>query len=284
MRRRPHFLTARRSSVGPLVVLAVTGAFALTTATSTAFAQVKTAAAPAPAQTPQARAAELFSKGAEAYRRGDLQQAVTSLREAYALDPQPVLLYNLGRAYEDLGDIDSAVATFSRYLEADPNAADRGAIEQRLETLKRQHDERLALERQRDAERARADAEKAERVRREHDAAQVHHSRSVGPYIVGGIGVAGLATGVVFGLVAKSKHDAAATPSTTQQDAIDQQDTAKTFATISTVSLIAGGLLAAAGVTWWLLDNRASSKQGTVSRTFRVGLAPGFLVLERGFP
>ena len=108
--------------------------------------------------------------------------------------------------------------------------------------------------------------------------------RSVGPYIVGGIGIAGLATGAVFGLVATSKHDSATAASTTQQDAIAQQDTAKTFATISTVSFIAGGVLVAAGVTWWFIDRKASGKQGTGAvNSFRVGLAPGFLTLERGF-
>ena len=261
------------------------GAFALTSATpATAHAQGKTAA-PSPAPTPQARAAELFDKGAEAYRRGDFQRAVTLLLEAHTLDPQPVLLFNLGRAYEDLGQLDAAIATFTRYLGEDPNAVDRGAIEQRIETLKRQRDERAALEKQRDAERTRADAEKAERERKEREVAHASRARSIGPYIVAGIGVAGVATGVVFGLLSKSKHDDASAPSTTQQDAIDLQDTAKSFATISTVSFIAGGVLVAAGATWWILDGKAATKQGTAPSptSFRVGVAPGFLILQRGF-
>jgi tetratricopeptide (TPR) repeat protein len=268
----------------PLVALTLFGAVALTCATSTtpARAQGKTAA---PAQTPQARAAELFNKGAEAYRRGDFKQAVALLLEAHTLDPQPVLLYNLGRAYEDSGDVDAAIATFSKYIAEDPKAGDRGAIEQRIERLKRQRDERVALEKQRDAERMRADAEKADRERQEREAAKARPGRSVGPYIVAGVGVAGLGTGVVFGLLSKSKHDSASKASTNQQDAIDQQDTAKSFATISTVSFIAGGVLVAAGATWWILDRKASAKPavGGSSQTFRVGLTPGFLILERGF-
>ena len=283
-----HTLRCRPTRNLPLAALAIAGALTLASATSTtvAYAQGKPAA-PASAQTPQARAAELFNKGAEAYRRGDFPQAIALLREARALDPQPVLLYNLGRAYEDSGDVDSAIATFTKYIEEDPKAVDRGAIEQRVERLKRQREELLALERQRDAERTRADAEKADRERQQREAARARPppTRSVGPYIVAGVGVAGLATGVVFGLVSQSKHDSAASPSTTQQDAIDLQDTAKSFSTISTVSFIAGGVLVAAGATWWFLDRKASSKPavGGAPQSFRVGLAPGFLILERGF-
>jgi tetratricopeptide (TPR) repeat protein len=251
---------------------------------SIAYAQTK--APNTAAQSPQARAAGLFDKGAEAYRRGDFQQAVTLLQEAYGLDPQPVLLYNLARAYEGLGNIDLAIDTFTRYLEADPKTPDRGAIEQRLGTLKRQRDERIALEKQRDAERKRADEEKAERERRAQEQPVVApRERSIGPYIVGGAGIAGLATGVVFGLMANSKHNSAASSSTAQQSAIDQQDTAKSFATISTVSFVVGGVLVAAGATWWFLDGRRVSKQGSAATpTFRVGLAPGFVLLERALP
>ena len=277
-----HFLPCHRSrcSVG----LALAGALMLASAASTTSAHAQ-AKPPASAQTPQARAAELFTKGAEAYRRGEFQEAVTLLIEARSLDPSPVLLYNLGRAYEDLGDTDAAIATFTRYLEEDPKAADKGAIEQRIATLTRQREARLSLEKQRDAERARADQEKADRERQQREAANVPPpSRSVGPYIVAGVGVAGVATGVVFGLMSSSKHDSASSSSTPQQDAIEQQDSAKSFATVSTVSFIAGGVLIAAGATWWLLDRKSSSKpaNGAV-HSFRVGLAPGFLTLEGGF-
>jgi len=277
MRTKP---TRRRR----FALAAALASLALTSALpATARAQGKSAAPGA--QSPQARAADLFNKGAEAYRRGEFQQAVTLLLEAHALDPQPVLLYNLARAYEGLGNIEAAIDTFTRYLEADPKAPDRGAIEQRLGTLKRQRDERLALEKQRDAERTRADQEKAERERKAPTPAPAPHERSVGPYVVAGVGVAGLATGVIFGLMATSKHDGAALASTPQQDAIDQQNSAKSLATISTVSFIVGGALVAAGATWWVIDGKSAGKPATgTARALRVGLAPGFVMLEGRLP
>jgi tetratricopeptide (TPR) repeat protein len=272
------------TSCRPLAFLTSFSLAVLVVAASATPAQAQGKTAPAAAQTPQARAADLFNKGAEAYRRGEFQQAVTLMQEAYSLDPQPVLLYNLARAHEGLGSIDAAIDTFTRYLEADPKAPDRGAIEQRIGTLKRQRDERRALEKQRDAERTRADEEKAERERKQGQRPDDARQRSVLPYVVAGTGVAGLASGVIFGLMANSKHSSATSRSTSQQSAIDQQDTAKSFATVSTVSFIVGGVLVAAGVTWWVIDGKNASKQGTgAAPALRVGLAPGFLMLEQGF-
>jgi tetratricopeptide (TPR) repeat protein len=283
-----HLSATRRrqiSRVAGVVTVTLVSALAGATFVQPAFAQGKPAGSAA--QTPQARAADLFNKGAEAYRRGEFAQAVSMLQEAYSLDPQPVLLYNLARAYEGSGSNDLAIETYARYLEADPKAPDRGAIEQRLGTLKRQRDERIALEKQRDAERARADQEKADRERRQQEQpkAAAPHERSIGPYVVAGVGGAALVSGAIFGLMATSKHSTANQASTSQQSAVDEQSSAKSLATISTISFIAGGVLVAAGVTWWFIDGKSVDKQGKSAATpFRVGLAPGFLLLERALP
>jgi len=72
--------------------------------------------------------------------------------------------------------------------------------------------------------------------------------------IVGGVGVAGLATGLAFGLSAKSAYD----DSKSQCDASycnahghDQRETALDRATVSTVAVGLGALATAAGVALW---------------------------------
>ena len=228
-----------------------------------------------PAATAQNRAAELFKASLEAYRQGDFKQTVALLNEAYALDPQPVIPYNLGRAYEGLGDVDAAIDAYERYLKADPKAPDRLSIEQRIVTLQRQRDE----------EKRRAEAAAVEQRRAEERAKQPHdeppRSRSIGPYIVAGVGAAGLVAGGVFGLVATSKHSAA-TSEHVQTTAIDEQDQAKSMATVSTISFIAGGALLAAGVTWWFLDTPPKKTQGSRGTT-RIGVAPSFVTIARTF-
>src|SRR4051812_34911731 len=71
-------------------------------------------------------AAELFKKSADAYLRGDFGQAIALLDEAYALDPQPVLIYNKARAHEGLGHVDEAIALYEKYLVEEPASPDRG--------------------------------------------------------------------------------------------------------------------------------------------------------------
>lgn len=248
-------------------------------------------ALPASSASAQAHAGELFKTSAEAYRQGDFKRTVDLLNEAFTLDPQPVILYNLGRAYEGLGDLDLAIDAYTRYLAADPKASDRKSLEQRVATLQRQRDEKKGLEKQRDDERQRAELAAEEQKRAEQRAAQPRtrtptstRTRSVGPYIVGGVGLAGLAAGGIVGLMANAKHDAATTERV-QQTAIEQQDQAKSLATISTVSFVVGGVLAAAGVVWWVLDTPPSRgpSTGALAPKGRVGLSPMFITFERSF-
>jgi tetratricopeptide (TPR) repeat protein len=227
-----------------------------------------------PSAAAHARAAELFKKSVDTYRSGDFKQTIDLLNEAYALEPQPVLLYNLARAHEGIGNNDAAIETYEKFLAQEPNAKDRGAIEQRLATLKRQRDERLALEKKSAAQPA------PQPVEPPHE--RPVHRRSVLPYVVGGVGVAGLAAGAVFGLMAGSKRDdAVAAPG--QRDSLDLEDQAKSRATLANVSFVVGGVLLAAGVTWWVLDLNASKKSASIP-AMRVGLGAGLLQLGGALP
>ena len=224
------------------------------------------AAAPARAETPEEkRALELFGQSEDAYQKGQFRQAADLLREAYALKKEPVLLYNLARADEGLGDLESAVKAYEDFLAAQPEAKDRGAIEQRVATLKRQIAEREAAKR---------------RAAMPPPAPPPPERRpSAVPWILVGFGAAGLGTGAAFALLSSGRHkDAVGEP--VQILAAHDQDVAKTDATIATVAFIAGGALAATGLAWGILDLRASGKQSA-----RVGLtpAPGGLRLTGTF-
>jgi hypothetical protein len=73
------------------------------------------APAPPPAVTPastQADVERLFAEGAAFYRGGKYRAAVDKFEEAYALFPEPNLLYNMARAYEALGEVDQALTKY----------------------------------------------------------------------------------------------------------------------------------------------------------------------------
>lgn len=111
-----------------------------TIAMGTVGAAAQEAEAEAPAESAEPDARELFLRGQAAYERGDYEDAVAAWEAGYALDPRPLLQYNLGQAYERLGELPKAVGAFEAYLEhaspSDPNQqrarAQLAAIRERL--------------------------------------------------------------------------------------------------------------------------------------------------------
>jgi tetratricopeptide (TPR) repeat protein len=202
------------------------------------------------------RALELFSDGKKAYKQGDFRTAIDHLEAAYELEPAPVLLYNLARAYEGIGELDKAVSDYERFLTADPNAEDRGAIEARVATLKRQIE--IQSEKQ-----APAEAPPPE--------APVVPARSPSsvPVVVLAAGGAGLVIGGIFGGLAMSENHTQNAATTSQLDGQNAHDRAGSFAVASEVGFIAGGVLAAVGVVWLILD-----RTGTKAHAQSGALAP----------
>lgn len=89
--------------------------------------------------------------------------------------------------------------------------------------------------------------------------------RTVG-MISGGVGVAGLVLGTVFGLQASSKQDDANCPGNVCKDEASASTlrSANDAATISTIAFVAGGVLTVGGVTLWLLGSNSSTKTASV--------------------
>ena len=102
---------------------------------------VATATASAAPRSTREQALELFEKSARAYREGRFQDTIDLLLEARRVKAEPVLLYNLGRAYEAIGRPTDAADAYAQYLSEDPGAVDRGAIEGRIATLRSQGDQ-----------------------------------------------------------------------------------------------------------------------------------------------
>jgi hypothetical protein len=99
--------------------------------------------------------------------------------------------------------------------------------------------------------------------------------------VIGGIGVAGLATGAVLGLLAASTWSTAKSECPTHvgcsaQAVSDQQHTA-TLGTTSTVLFVAGGVFVAAGVTLFLTAPKADAPSvGIQVSPDRISLAGAF--------
>lgn len=198
------------------------------------------------------RALELFGKGREAFKASKFQESIDLIKEAYALEPAPVLLYNLAKAYEGLGDLENATATYEKYLAEEKDIPDRAAIEEKVRNFKKALAEKDRLAKERDE--ALAKLKKKDGEKKDEPAPDSpKRPPSPVPWVFVGVGAAGVAVGGVLGGLAVGKDDDAKAAAS-QKDAVDLHDSAKGLALGSTVGFIAGGVLAGGGLLWGIID------------------------------
>ncbi len=190
----------------------------------------------------------LFHQGVAEYRVGHFLKSAALMRQAYAIHPEPVLQYNLARALESAGQLEGAAGAYQRYLDEDDNPPDRGAVEERIRTLRRQIAEHNAdtLEQQ------------ARAASQPHPAApppQPTPLQRIGPlpWIVAGSGVVVVGVGIVFGVLAQSRHDAAVNDPVHQSAAQAASDSSR-WALVANVAFVAGGIITAAGIGWGVVS------------------------------
>lgn len=216
--------------------------------------------AAAAGKSPKAQALELFEDSSQRYREGKFDEAAALLEKAYALHQEPVLLYNLGRAYDGLGEYEKAIAAYEKYLTESPDAKDRGALERRIATMRSELKQRQELE----AEKERLEAEKKRPPPPKEKPKAEPPSASPWPWVVAGVGVAAMGAGAVFGLQAKGKRgDAEEEP--VQRKAAETFRDAEGLASTANVFLIAGAVVTAGGVTWIFLDNKGRREKSQLS-------------------
>jgi tetratricopeptide (TPR) repeat protein len=81
-------------------------------------------------------AKEQFLRGKQRYADRKYADAIQSFRAAAALQPSPILDYNIGRCHEMLGQLDEAIAAFRRYLDGKKDAANRAEVKARIQALR----------------------------------------------------------------------------------------------------------------------------------------------------
>ena len=221
-----------------------------------------------PAERKQAQ--KIAAEATRAFKAGDFEHAAKLVRDAYALDPAPTLLYNLARALEAADDEEGAVEAYERYLREDPDSENRGAVEQRIETLKAKlREEAVAQQPATPAPTPKPTPPPP----RDTGAAS---SPGVVPFVLMGAGGAGLVAGSVLGLMANSAKSRAEDPATSGVDTLDERDRARSLGTYSTVGFVAGGVLLASGVTWWMLSPSEKQAVGVRLSPTRVSIVSSF--------
>lgn len=225
-----------------------------------------------PSREDQGRAAELTRRALVHYEAGEAEEAVALLLEARRLYREPVLLYNLARAYEALGRDEEALAAYEQYVEERPDAPDSAAMQAHIESLRAHIAERERL----------AEERAAERRRRRVAERRADEAGGSGPWpwVLVGAGGAGLGAGLVVGVVAKSERDnAAADP--VHETTLDTMARAESMATAANVLFAAGGGLVVTGAIWLIVD--ALTGGGGAPDDFDAALGPNGVLVTGNF-
>jgi len=94
-------------------------------------------AATPPEATDLARAKELVQAGQRLYKQARYPEAIAKFEEAYLVRPHPVITYNIGKCYEQLGETARAMRAYRDYLRLSPNADDRETVSDAITNLER---------------------------------------------------------------------------------------------------------------------------------------------------
>lgn len=248
---------------------------ALGLAAAPAYAANEGRAAAAPAPATQVGVAQLNEEGAALYSARDYRRAIEKFIQAYAIDSDPNLLFNIARCYEELGEVDAAIEKYENFLKT-PGADTRGRQRAResLQTLRESRDKDST----RDAAASGKTSASAEHPT-DSPAAQppAEHETNLVPWLTLGGGVVFAAVGTTFYLLGASDHNKVtdaqgygnpdAVADMTRKEADDLVSSGNTKKLLGGVSLGLAGALAATYVVLLVTGDDSPSEESNVALT-----------------
>ncbi len=226
------------------------------------------------------RGLELAKQAAAAYKEGKFEESIALYEQAYKANPDPISLHNIGRCFEAVGsrklgdiepsaaepgvlyavarDLESSVTYYERYLDAEPTATSRPAVEQRVRALRSQI---KLLE----------DLAKRPRIERPEGPSP---ARIAAPWILAGVGGATLTAGAVLAGLASSKEDTSNDDRTSGRETVESAEEATTFATTANVLFGVGGAISLAGGIWAIVDLASGPSDPPKAGAIRLDVGP----------
>jgi tetratricopeptide (TPR) repeat protein len=248
-------------------------------------------AQPAPPSPPQpqpaaasddkkAEAKALYEQGLSHYNLGEFDQAIDAFRKSYAISQAPGLLFNIAQSFRLKKDYEQATYFYQTYLRLKPDAPNRADVEERLKEMQDALEEQKKLGNKPPIGTVSPDGGTTttttttptgttttttttpEKPVPTGETGVRSTSLITAGYATGGAGIALVATGFVFGKLAKNaerdlnKLNNGGTWTQAQQD---RYDAGKRNNTIATISFIAGGAALVTGATLFVLGTMKKS-------------------------
>jgi tetratricopeptide (TPR) repeat protein len=214
----------------------------------------------------------LSDEAVAAFKAKDYDTAIDKFLRAYELDPQPNYKFNIGRVYEEKGDLENAVKYYQEFVQSPGvDLEAREAATGRLKVLRQALQETRAEE-----AKARGEADgdptagtgdgAADEAPVVDEAAKARKRKMrIAGYSLIGVGGVGLVIGSVFGGLALSKSRKADDEPLVDQKVKLRQES-KTRAAVADGMLITGGVLAGVGLILVLSTlGKKKAKSSTLS-------------------
>jgi tetratricopeptide (TPR) repeat protein len=248
----------------------------------------------------RAKAASHFKQGQLYFKNGDFDRALTEYQAAYELSKEPLLVFNIALCHDRAQRPEKALELFQQYLDLAPDGevadearenvarltpiveqlhtkekdAEQAEAKRRIEELRRADEQRRATEA------SAAAAREQKRKQREADLAPREHRAAlekITGLVAGGVGIAGLALGVVYGREAASDADAinAHTMGAWTDAVLAHQDAGQSASTNAIVFTAVGGACLLAGATLYLLGRHTQGEVDEQRLELHAGPAAG---------
>ena len=244
-------------------------------------------AAADPSSDPDPNDAEQLSGAAvTAFNDGDFETAADLFEKAYAVDPDPNYLFNIGRVYEELGNIDKAIEFYERFVgERGVALESRQFANERLKVLKEIQATTKEPEEQPEGPVDPTEPEPEPEPEDEGPTKKQKTFRLTGGVLLG-VGGAALITGGVLGGLASGQRNEAEDLANPLEERLQAKSDAEDLALGADISFAAGGALAVTGAVLLVLgfvkkDNGAKADKAAFAPS--IGRDRAGLVMQYRF-
>jgi tetratricopeptide (TPR) repeat protein len=223
------------------------------------------------------RVAELNESGAKLYADRNYRGAIEKFIEAYAIDHDPNLLFNIARCYEALGETDAAIEKYQAFVAAPGSDTDgRARAQESLKALEKLRAEGPAPNPSDDAPAADPQTEPS---------AEAASSGSLLPWVALGAGVVAAGVGTTLYVLGAEDHSRVTNaPGYGEPGSVHPMTEAEARALVSSgdtkkviggVALGLGGALIATGaVLFFLTDEKDAPEHDRTALSFTIDPSP----------